>query len=297
MLDSDLADAILAALQAARGGSLKIASAEIPAGSQTSAVLVSTQGERFFVKLAPAEQADRFAAEADGLAALRQCDAFKVPETIGFGNSAASAFLILEHLALRPVSREHGTRAGEALAQLHQLGSGAYGWRRDNYIGTSRQTNAFNNHWPSFFAQHRLAPQFAFAAAHGHRGDLQRHGEKICEKISAFFLEYHPRPALLHGDLWHGNIGELDDGTPVIFDPAVYVGDREADLAMTELFGGLPESFYVAYRQAMPLDAGYAQRQQLYNLYHILNHLNLFGRSYLRQAEWMATKLFDYLRN
>jgi len=107
---------------------------------------------------------------------------------------------------------------------------------------------------------------------------------------------YQPTPALLHGDLWSGNAGATVDGEPVVFDPAVYYGDREADLAMTELFGGFPACFYAAYREAWPLDAGYVQRRMLYNLYHVLNHLNLFGGGYLAQAERLIAQLLAELR-
>jgi protein-ribulosamine 3-kinase len=129
------------------------------------------------------------------------------------------------------------------------------------------------------------------AGKNGYRGGLQRSGEKLMEKISVFFVSYRPPPSLLHGDLWAGNAGFDATGDPVIFDPAVYYGDREADLAMTELFGGFPADFYAAYREANPLDAGYAARQTLYNLYHVLNHLNLFGGGYLGQAERMIGRL------
>ncbi len=120
---------------------------------------------------------------------------------------------------------------------------------------------------------------------------LQRLGEKLMDTLPAFFAGYTPQPSLLHGDLWSGNHAFLADGTPVIFDPAAYYGDRECDLAMTELFGGYSAEFYAAYRAAYPLDAGYATRRDLYNLYHILNHANLFGGGYTRQAEQMMQRL------
>jgi fructosamine-3-kinase len=121
-------------------------------------------------------------------------------------------------------------------------------------------------------------------------------GERIAEKAAAFFVGDHPVPSLLHGDLWSGNAGRLPDGTPVVFDPAVYYGDREVDVAMAELFGGFPESFYAAYREAWPLSEGFETRKTLYNLYHILNHFNLFGASYLGQAQRMIDRLVAELR-
>ena len=132
------------------------------------------------------------------------------------------------------------------------------------------------------------------AAQNGYGGQLQRLGEKLMDSLPAFFADYTPQPSLLHGDLWSGNHAYLQNGTPTIFDPAIYYGDRECDIAMTELFGGYDTDFYAAYRSAYPLDAGYATRRDLYNLYHILNHANLFGGGYARQAEQMMQKL---LRN
>jgi fructosamine-3-kinase len=296
MPGSGLAEAIETALRAALGNDLTLAAFDAVEGAGTLK-LDGRRGERFFVKLAPAAEADRLAAEADGLAALASNGAFRTPQVFAQGATDSSAFLALEFLALRPLSRDRGARAGEALAALHAPREASYGWPRDNYIGATEQTNTPHDFWPFFFASRRLHPQLELAASRGFCGKLQEHGERICEKSSAFFFEYRPSPALVHGDLWSGNIGELADGTPVIFDPAVYIGDRETDLAMTELFGGFPDSFYAAYRRALPLDVGYEQRKQLYNFYHVLNHLNLFGRSYLRQAEWMARKLFDELRH
>ncbi|WP_341675839.1 fructosamine kinase family protein [Niveibacterium sp. SC-1] len=280
------------------GSGTRVSSVEPVAGNsrQTHWHLTLSDGSRLFAKSAPGGS-DAFAAEADGLEALRRCSAFAIPRVIALIEEAGHAVLLLEHLALRRLDVASSKRFGEALAQLHAIEGTHFGWARDNYVGASPQSNAAQAHWPIFFAQHRLAPQFATAATKGYRGMLQEHGERIHDKIGAFFLGYQPKASLVHGDLWSGNVGVLDSGMPAIFDPAVYLGDREVDLAMSELFGGFPNSFYLAYREAAPLDPGYEARKQLYNLYHILNHLNLFGASYLRQAERMAKTLFDHLRN
>jgi fructosamine-3-kinase len=150
--------------------------------------------------------------------------------------------------------------------------------------------------WPRFFAERRLRPQLALARSSGADRITLQDGDELCEKLAAFFVDGHPAPSLLHGDLWGGNAGMLSDGTPVVFDPACYYGDREADIAMSELFGGFPESFYAAYREAWPLDAGYETRKTLYNLYHILNHFNIFGAGYLGQARRMIARLQAELR-
>lgn len=162
-----------------------------------------------------------------------------------------------------------------------------FGFAQDNFIGTTRQPNARKADWIDFWREQRLGFQLQLAAKDGHGGQLQSLGEKLLDALPAFFAGYTPLPSLLHGDLWSGNHAFLPDGTPAVFDPAVYYGDRECDLAMTELFGGYPADFYAAYRAAWPLDAGYARRRDLYNL----NHANLFGGGYVRQAEQMMRVL------
>jgi fructosamine-3-kinase len=184
------------------------------------------------------------------------------------------------------------------LAELHRHAGERFGFDADNFIGGSPQKNDWHNEydWPRFYADQRLRPQLSRAIGNGMERTLAAQGESLAERLSAFFLNYRPRPSLLHGDLWGGNASALPDCTPVIFDPAVYYGDREADVAMSELFGGFPESFYAGYREAWPLDSGYETRKTLYNLYHVLNHFNLFGAGYLNQARRMIGKLLAELR-
>lgn len=160
-------------------------------------------------------------------------------------------------------------------------------------IGANPQANHRHEAWARFFVDCRLRPQLEMARARGYGGALGRAADPLLERVPAMFLEYCPRPSLLHGDLWNGNAAMDEAGRPVLFDPAVYRGDRETDLAMSERFGGFPAAFYVAYRSAWPLAEGYEQRKTLYNLYHVLNHLNLFGRGYLGQAERMLRTLAD----
>ncbi len=264
----------------------------VSGGDINTALCLAGPAGKAFVKLRPAADAPMFAAEAEGLAALAACDAIRVPSVLGHGECAGQTWLLLEWLDLAPLrAPDDARRAGQALAALHRHSASQFGWARDNFIGSTLQNNVESERWPRFFAEQRLRPQFALAAQQGFGGELQRHGERICEHISAFFLDHHPAPSLLHGDLWSGNIAVLADGSPVLFDPACYNGDREADVAMTELFGGFPLAFYAAYREAWPLDPGFEQRKPLYNLYHVLNHLNLFGAGYLGQAERMSAQL------
>lgn len=261
-------------------------------GDSSNALRLIGTTTSVFAKLRPAADAPMFAAEAEGLRALAACPALRVPSVLGLGEAAGQAGLLLEWLDLAPLSDAAAAqRAGAALAALHRCTQEQYGWPHDNFIGSTPQHNAQNINWPRFFVEQRLLPQFELAAAKGFRKELMAYAEPICAKLPALFLEYRPLPSLLHGDLWSGNLGALADGTPVLFDPACYYGDRETDLAMSELFGGLPLAFYAAYRQAWPLDANYERRKPAYNLYHILNHLNLFGRSYLAPAERLAAQL------
>ena len=187
-------------------------------------------------------------------------------------------------------------KLGRQLAALHAQPRTGFGWRRDNAIGAIPQPNAYGDDWIEFWREQRLGFQLNLAAHNGYTGVLQQQGEQLRLRLDGLFVGHSPTPAFLYGDVWSGNVGWTADGEQVIFDPAVYQGDREADLAMTELFGGFPESFYAAYREALPLSAGYPQRRTLYSLYHILNHLNLFGGGYRAQAEQMIAQLLAELR-
>lgn len=258
---------------------------------------IRAAGRPYFLKLNDTGALPMFEAEVDGLAALAAGGAFRVPAALAWGATVEAAFLLLEYLELRPfASAEDGRRFGQALAQLHHDTGEHFGWPRDNFIGTNTQANPQSDRWAHFFVNCRLLPQLEMARSRGYGGVLGQEAEQLLERVPALFLDYRPRPSLLHGDLWSGNAAMDGEGRPVIFDPAVYRGDRDADLAMSELFGGFPPAFYAAYRAAWPLAEGYEQRKTLYNLYHVLNHLNLFGRSYLGQAERMIRSLAAELR-
>lgn len=300
MLASELAAAIASSL-ARTGTASPIAVAEpVGGGCIHQAWRVCDGRQHYFVKTNAADALAMFEAEADGLAALDAAGAIRVPRKVSAGRTAQQAFLVLEHLELRDLGNAAGARLGEQLAEMHRhtgmAADATYGWPRDNFIGATPQSNQTHRTWAGFFAAERLQPQLTLAFRKGMGGPLREQGERIVERLGAFFLDYRPLPSLLHGDLWSGNAAQLPDGTPVIFDPAVHRGDREADLAMAELFGGFPESFYAAYRATWPLDAGFETRKTLYNLYHILNHYNLFGAGYLNQAGRMIERLVAELR-
>ncbi|MBI3479407.1 MAG: fructosamine kinase family protein [Nitrosomonadales bacterium] len=251
--------------------------------------LAGVDGSCYFLKLNDTRHLEMFVAEAAGLAAITATNAIHVPHQIAYGSAGGLSYLVLEHLEL--AGRGNAKLLGERLAALHRCTAKQFGFAQDNFIGTTSQPNSWADDWVTFWRKQRLGYQLRLAAQNGYGGQLQSLGEKLLEALPTFFTDYTPQPALLHGDLWSGNHGFLADGTPTIFDPAVYYGDREADLAMTELFGGYSADFYAAYRAAYPLDKGYATRRELYNLYHILNHANLFGGGYARQAEQMMRRL------
>ena len=237
--------------------------------------LEGTDGARYFVKLNEARHLDMFVAEAAGLEAIAATNTIRVPRPVAHGSTGRQSYLVLEHLEL--LSLGNAKLLGEQLAALHRCEAKNFGFPADNFIGTTPQPNLWADDWVTFWREHRLGFQLRLAEKNGYDGQLQSLGEKLMDALPVFFANHTPQPSLLHGDLWSGNHAFLADGTPAIFDPAVYYGDRECDLAMTELFGGYPTDFYTAYRAAYPLDPGYATRRELYNLYHILNHANLFG--------------------
>jgi fructosamine-3-kinase len=255
--------------------------------------LEGADGRRYFLKLNQAQHYPMLCAEAAGLAAIATTRTVRVPQCIAHGIAQGRSFLLLEYLAL--ASRGDSARLGEQLAALHRCGSPQFGWSANGFIGTSVQPNAQSTSWIDFWREQRLGFQLRLAQQNGYGDMLLSAGERLMESLPAFFPGYAPPPSLLHGDLWGGNHGYLDDSSPVIFDPATYYGDRECDLAMTELFGGYPAAFYAAYRAAWPLDAGYATRRDLYNLYHLLNHANLFGGGYAGQAARAMRRLLAEL--
>ena len=243
-------------------------------------------GHRVFAKTNRAEKLPMFKAEAFSLHRLQAARELLVPEAITSGTVGDYSYLILGYLPLgRGTPRQHHV-LGEQLARLHRHESpdGRFGWEHDNVIGATDQPNAWSERWADFFSA-RIAFQLDLA------GGRFEFGDKLVARIPDLLAGHEPRPSLLHGDLWGGNVGFTPLGTPVIFDPASYYGDRETDLAFSEMFGGFEPEFYSGYRSVYPLADGYEQRRDLYNLYHVLNHYNLFGRSYGDQAEGMIRKL------
>jgi protein-ribulosamine 3-kinase len=239
---------------------------------------------RAFVKTAPREQADRLIAEAEGLRELASAHAVRIPQVFASGVRGDEAFLEIERIEVTRPTAACEALLGEQLAAQHRITKPCFGWHRDNTIGLTPQPNGWMESWVGFFRERRLGFQLELAYHNGFATLLQAQGERLLEALPLLLSGHEPQPSLLHGDLWAGNWLAGEGGVPFIFDPAVYYGDREADLAMTHLFGGFGASFYRAYESTWPLEKGHERRRDLYNLYHVLNHANLFGGGYARQA-------------
>ena len=231
-----------------------------------------------------------FEAEADGLRELKAADAIRVPEVIDCGIANGESYIEIERLVLERPTAEVEKAMGEQLAALHRHTDKKFGWYRDNTIGLTPQINTRGDDWIEFFREHRLRFQVDLADKRGYGADIGGLGHELAERLPELFEGYEPVASLLHGDLWAGNWGAVA-GEPVIFDPAVYYGDRESDIAMTMLFGGFGRPFYEAYAATWPMAHGHERRLKLYRLYHVLNHLNLFGRSYLGQSVSLLREL------
>lgn len=240
------------------------------------------EGRQALVKWQARATPGLFSAEKRGLELLRSAGALRIPKVLAQSEASAErpAFIVLEWLDTGSKSAVSAAILGTGLAALHQVAGSAFGLDHDNFIGANPQSNQLNDNWLTFFRERRLAFQMELTRRNGY---LPPQRARLLEKLLVRlgdWLPADPLVSLLHGDLWGGNWLALASGEPALIDPAIYYGHREADLAFTELFGGFPSAFYTAYQAAWPLDPGYEERKDLYNLYHLLNHLNLFGEGY-----------------
>lgn len=253
-----------------------------------------SDGTKLFLKANRPENLDFFRAETEGLEAISSTGTITTPGILGLGRDSDCAFLLLELVESKGRKEGFFERFGQRLALMHQADTdpfvqgGRYGFSHDNYIGAGPQKNEPRDAWITFFRDCRLVPQFVRAESYFSGSDHTRM-ERLLERLPELLLEPE-RPSLLHGDLWGGNYMVGSDGEAWLIDPAAYVGCHEADLAMTELFGGFPQAFYTSYTQTLPLQPGYADRRDLYNLYHLLNHLNLFGAGYLSSVRGILAR-------
>lgn len=250
---------------------------------------VSDSEQTYFVKVNSATQIAMFDAEALGLQQMSDTHTIRVPQPICWGLSDSSSFLVLEWLEFGRGDNASWEEMGRKLAALHQVGEvSKFGWECNNTIGSTPQINTWKDQWADFFTECRIGYQLKLAKKRG--GGLMSENI-VLPAVLEYLSDHHPQPSLVHGDLWSGNAAVTITGEPVILDPATYYGDREVDLAMTELFGGFPAAFYRGYNQVFPLSDGYQRRKTLYNLYHILNHFNLFGGGYGTQANQMLQQI------
>ena len=280
-------------LKSETGNELVVSSARRVLGGDISEsyCLLGVDGTLFFIKTNAAQSAHAmFLAEAQALCEVASSKVIRVPKVLCLGQTEYESYLVLEYLELS--SNRDDALLGRQLAAMHACTQPEYGWRIDNNIGSTIQLNAANSNWCDFWLENRLVPQLSAAKANGCDLALLTLGDQLVQISPTFLADHKPKASMLHGDLWAGNAAGLQDGTPVIFDPAIYYGDREADLAMMELFGGFTDKCFAAYNESSPIDQqGYALRKDFYNLYHLLNHYNLFGGTYQRGCVDVMQKL------
>ncbi|MBE3667821.1 hypothetical protein BOO25_02525 [Vibrio navarrensis] len=261
-------------------------------GDISDCFMISDGEHRYFVKVNERDFLQKFESEAENLRQLRETCTIHLPELILTGVSKSNAFIILNYLPTKPLEDAPSSyQLGQQLARLHLWGEQKeYGFDQDNFIGAVLQPNAWHKKWHTFFAEQRIGWQLQLLREKGVNFGVL---DEIVDVVKRQLISHNPRPSLLHGDLWHGNMA-LSAFGPICFDPASYWGDRECDIAMTELFGGFQPEFYQGYESLAPLPFGYAQRREIYNLYHLLNHCNQFGGHYLEQAQKAVDNVLSY---
>lgn len=265
---------------------------KVSGGDINECYMISDGEQRYFVKVNSREFLPKFEVEAENIRIMRESNSVFVPELIFTGNSKNNAFIVLNYLPTKPLDDDKNSYLfGQQLAQLHQWGEQKeFGFDQDNYIGSTLQPNKWERKWARFFAEQRVGWQLQLVKEKGvNLVDINEFTELVHEHL----IGHQPRPSLLHGDLWHGNVANSVFG-PICYDPACYWGDRECDIAMTELFGGFQPEFYQGYESVLPLDYKYSERKDIYNLYHLLNHYNQFGGHYLEQSQKLINKILSY---
>jgi len=272
----------------------RIEASPVSGGNINRAYRLCDGHRQYFVKINDIEKLPMFEAEMHGLNEIRESNSIRCPQPIGCGLTSSFAFIVMEYLDLS--GSVDAILFAQQLAKMHLSQQQQFGYPIDNTIGSNPQPNAYEQDWVSFWQQQRLGFQLSLAKKNGFGSELFDTGMRLNQQVGNFFSNYSPIASLLHGDLWSGNQGADSAGNPVIYDPAVYYGDHEADLAMMELFGRPQRQFFEAYNDVFSIDPGYPQRRELYNLYHILNHANLFGAAYVSQAGRMIESLLAQIK-
>ena len=260
--------------------------ASLSGGCISDAYKISmSNGSNYFLKYNSSASNDMFIKEANGLKVLLKANAIRIPEVLSFNED----YILLEFIPTGSRKKNFFEEFGRRFAEMHKYTSNEFGFYEDNYIGSNPQKNIPNekekSSWVNFYFNKRILFQLQLAEKLGNSTDALRKGiSKLENKIEEIIGDTKEKPSLLHGDLWGGNYMVDENGNAVLIDPAVYYGHREADLGMTKLFGGFSTEFYRAYVETFPLEDGYDYRENIYKLYHVLNHLNLFGGGYYSQA-------------
>ncbi len=247
--------------------------------------ITTSDGSNYFLKYNPSTSNDMFIKEANGLKELAKANAIRIPEVLSFDED----YILLEYISSGNKKKYFFEEFGRSFAEMHKFTSESFGFYEDNYIGSNPQKNIPDEKektsWVIFYFNKRILFQLQLAEKLGNSTEELRKGiSKLENIIEEIIGDTKDKPSLLHGDLWGGNYMVDENGNAVLIDPAVYYGHREADLGMTKLFGGFSSEFYRAYNEAFPLEDGYEYRENIYKLYHVLNHLNLFGGGYYSQA-------------
>ena len=261
-------------------------------GEISECYMISDGEQRYFVKVNSREFIGNFELEVENIRQLRETNTVFVPELVTVGTTKSNSFLVLNYIPTKELDSDKASFTfGQQLAKLHQWGEQKeFGFDQDNFVGTTVQPNKWDRKWCRFFAEQRIEWQLQLLAEKGiNFVDIVDFTELCRERLAS----HSPRPSLLHGDLWHGNVANSAFG-PICYDPACYWGDRECDVAMTELFSGFQPEFYQGYESILPLSIGYEQRKDIYNLYHLLNHCNQFGGHYLDEAQKLIDKVQAY---
>ncbi len=258
--------------------------APLGGGCINDARRLDTTAGPFFLKSNADPLPRLFEHEAAGLEALHDAGQLTVPRPVAHhnGGDGVPPYLLTTWIATGRRAPDFSEQFGRRFARLHRNATGErFGFHDDNYLGSTAQPNPWTDDWVAFWRDHRLGFQLGLARRNGHTGELETLGTRLLDRLGDYLAEPDEPPALLHGDLWGGNYLVDETGHAAIIDPAAYYGRREADLAMTRLFGGFDGAFYAAYEEEWPLAEGAPDRIEIYTLYHLLNHLNLFGGSYL----------------
>lgn len=260
----------------------------VSGGDINLAFHLDTNQGQYFVKLNTPDKVDLFRAERQGLMELAKCQSLVVPEPISFGTNANAAYLCMSFIELAEDLDD--ALLGEAIAELHgPIGQG-FGWDSNNFIGSSVQHNDWSEDWPEFFWSKRLEPQL-LQMLEANSSFPESALDPLKQSVLSVLQGRNYSASLVHGDLWNGNVAMTVDGKPCLYDPAVYWGHSETDLAMARLFGGFRQVFFDAYAAARPSEDGEEERLLVYQLYHLLNHYNLFGASYLEQCTKQISKI------